>query len=422
MNWARRAVYIVALLLLIVPASIAQERFSPALESELDAIEAVAVAYRQLARREETALNFPTADEVADHLAERFDRDYPPERLDQIYLFYRALDLAEPDVDLRELMLAFMGAQIAGYYDSETQTMQVILPAVGMVGDRLDTQSKVIYAHEYAHALQDQHFGLAQFAERRRDASNLDVVLALTALVEGDASLVMDHYLDTLFREDPILTRIELQQAQVAAAAIPVPPDLPRVIEAEIAFAYLEGRAFVQAVYDALGWEGINRAFRENPPTTSEQILHPERYLAGEGALAVRAVDASGLIKDGWQVAYDDVVGEFYLRQHLARVLDAPVSERLAEGWGGDRLQVFTRSGQAEMVCLWVIRWDRAEEAEEFAAGYGRYLERRGDQTSGDGRCRGGAVVYCFARVGAVETRISRAVDEAVARALLREA
>ena len=406
-----------ALLLLLTLGGVSgQDSFSSEFQAELDAIEAAVEGYRALAPLAETSVTFPTADEVAVYLAERFDRDYPPERLDWIYLFYRALDLAEPGHDLRALMLEFSSGQIAGYYDSDAKTMQVV---AGEGGARLDAPLKVTYAHEFAHALQDQHFDLAALGERRRDVSNLDESLAVTALVEGDASIVMDRYVDALLRADPVSARRELVKAQRAAASAPMPAGFPAVIEAEVEFMYLAGRTFAEAIHDAQGWTGVNHALAENPPTTSEQILHPERYLAGEGALAVEGVDASALIDEGWQLAYDDRVGEFYLRKHLELGLHPPYHARLADGWGGDRLQIFTREGQVGMLWVWSIVWDDAAEADEFVAGYGHYLERRGFKAEADGVCWVGVSARCMARVSAVETRLSMAAARAVARELL---
>ena len=58
---------------------------------------------------------------------------------------------------------------------------------------------------------------------------------------------------------------------------LPLPPDLPAIILEERDFIYFTGWSFVDYIQYELGWEGINRAYTENPPETSEHIYHPEK-------------------------------------------------------------------------------------------------------------------------------------------------
>lgn len=409
---------VILLFLLLPNLAAAQDDISPALQQQLDTIELAVTELRQLEPIDEAGLSFITRDEGAAHLTRRFDQDYPPEQLEALYFLYRALDLAEPNLDLGALLLEFRLSQISGFYDVESASMYVIMPGERMPADGLAAPQKMTYGHEYVHALQDQHYDLSALSDRRRDAVDLDYRLALTALVEGDATNIMSQYLDLLLSEDRETTLREHRQANRDAAALAWPAGLPRVVEEELRFAYLQGAKFAAAVYDEIGWHGIERAFREHPTLTSEQILHPDRFLAGEGAIAVDPPDHSAAVDEGWRLPYDNSVGEFYLRQHLQTKFSRDDALRLAQGWGGDRLQIFSDAGD-NLIWVWYQVWDSAQDAEEFAVGYRSFLIHRYPGSPPDGQCWMDETAHCLARISDIETRISMAADQETALALL---
>ena len=69
-----------------------------------------------------------------------------------------------------------------------------------------------------------------------------------------------------------------------------------------------------------------------NPPITSEQALHPEQFLSGEVAPSVPEPVAAGEIID------QGVVGEL--------VFDLWFSDRVGDGWNGDRYVSFEADGK----------------------------------------------------------------------------
>ena len=95
----------------------------------------------------------------------------------------------------------------------------------------------------------------------------------------------------------------------------------------------MEGLAFAAALRANGGMEEVNAAF-DALPTTTEQILHPARYFAGEPAVAVALPDAAALLGPGWEVAEQNVLGEFFL---LARLETLGVPRRAAAGRRGSR-------------------------------------------------------------------------------------
>ncbi len=114
----------------------------------------------------------------------------------------------------------------------------------------------------------------------------------------------------------------------------------------------------------------MNAAYDE-PPASTEQVLHPEKYVSGERPVEVADPDVASLMGTGWAAVESSTVGEAMLGIWLGRMgvsqSDADVA---AAGWGGDRLSVASGPDD-EWGMAWRIAWDTEAEAEEFDEAYG---------------------------------------------------
>jgi hypothetical protein len=399
----------------------AQREVPPALREQLVLLEEYVSIFRPLDEADEISVSFLSREEAAAQFERLFYEEYPPERLATLYLFYRALDLAEPGLDLGTLYLDYLKSVIAGYYDPDNESMTIILPA-DRLGDALPLSQELTYIHEYIHALQDQHFDLSALMEANSSNDNPDGWLALSALVEGDATYMTMLLLRLLLTDD--YETIPRELSSEAETPAPPPDDLPHILLSEIDFIYWEGQRFVESIIEARGWEGVNRAFRTNPPQTSEQILHPDRYLQGQGSIRIEIPNLASSIGEGWQIGFEGTAGEFYLLKHLETQVDAPHSVRYANGWGGDMLRIYMDEEHDETMWIWHQVWDRPNDAEQFFDGYTYFLDKRYygryQRERADEQCWVGAKSsHCFARINEIETRISMAPDQATARQLL---
>jgi hypothetical protein len=96
----------------------------------------------------------------------------------------------------------------------------------------------------------------------------------------------------------------------------------------------------------------VNRAFRK-PPVSTEQILHPEKYLSAEPVLALPAPAAPpGFSGEGFR----DVMGEEGLRLLFEDWAPADDAALAASDWGGDRLALFAAGEQR--VVVWHLAFD----------------------------------------------------------------
>jgi len=242
--------------------------------------------------------------------------------------------------------------QAAGVYVPEQKQLYI---ATGRPADSGDGQS--LLAHAHAHALQDQHFDLGAMDAR---ATTSDGKLAVEALIEGDATLLTAFYR----YQDPAAADWEHLTALLRQAERPSyggELDGDEVWGRLQNFPYREGRLFADALFQAGGWEAINRAYTR-PPRSTEQVLHPERYLGGQDDPAYVVVPYLG---EGWELLLRDTLGEFVTGLYLGTSLPEETAWRAADGWGGDTFVVWEHEdgGQAR---VWRTIWDSGAEAEEF--------------------------------------------------------
>ena len=413
----RKKAALILIVILLAAAVVALLNRCTSCLIEIEAIEAAVIDIRQLKPLEDAALNFQTPEEYEVQLAERFEEDFSDEEAADGLRFYRALDLIESDVDLKAAYFNLLTANVVGYYDPETDEMTLILDAEQGDGDELRPWDGLTYAHEFVHALQDQHYDLEALNDQADESGNYDFQLAMDALIEGDANKVTFDYFDRMAQDiDPRALEEMALQAEIEISSQQVAENIPAIIEESFMFPYEAGRKFVNYIIRELGWPGVDRAFRENPPQSSEHILHPRRYLDGDLPLEVSLPDVSAVIGGDWRPVYDNAAGEFYLRQHLETQL---ATSLVNPGWGGDRLRLFIDEANDGLLWIWQLAWDSPKDAERFNHRYGLFLNRRYAILDEVGPCWTADETHCFRPISETETRITYAADPTVALALL---
>lgn len=415
----KRFIFIISVLLTCVSLTLAQETISPELQAQINQIELKTTEIRNLERLELTDLAFPSTEELEIFLLQEFEEQFEDGEFEDDLLFYVGLDLMEPGLDLEAILFDFLISQVAGFYDPETDSMNVLILSDEATTDTMPILESLTYSHEYVHALQDQHFDLEDLLDMVDASENGDFQLAITSLIEGDATQVMADYAIVLAEEDPMALAQAVLSAGEDLGGVALPENIPPIIESELVFPYLQGQVFVATIVSERGWDAIDEAFEGNYPLSTEHIYHPERYLAGEMPIEVTIPDLGDVIGDNWRMAQDTPVGEFYLRKHLETKLSNNQSRDMADGWGGDRMNLFTDDTTGDII--WVLHqvWDTPEEATEFVEGYTEFLDRRFGVVSEDGTCWTGDNVMCFTQIDDDETRISYATNIDLAMVLL---
>jgi hypothetical protein len=256
------------------------------------------------------------------------------------------LGLAEPGTDLEAINEEASAASVIGFYDPESKRL-----VVQSGTELLSPLGQVTLVHELTHAVTDQHFDLSAYLTGKEGDDEFE---ARVALVEGDATLAMGRWQsEHLSLSDQISSGFESVFASLGGGA----PG-PAIMGTFSVFPYLSGMQFVQQVYDAGGWDAVNRAYRE-PPTTTEEILHPEIYLEG-GDPSESLRDLVGNTPEGTRTGE---VGELFL---LALLSEQGVTNAVsaAQGWDGGAWTALTLGHRAQVSL--VTHWDSDEDAREF--------------------------------------------------------
>src|SRR5574341_134330 len=387
------------------PAPTSGVRPGDDLETQMAAIEETVTEMRGLEPFYDVPNILLTTDELRERVETDFFEDYTPEDARNDTLALSAFDFVPSDFDLYNFYIELYTEQVAGYYDPEADEVFVISENTS-----LSANDELTYAHEFVHLLQDQHYDLQAFMHYDDDdwwITHGDEARARSALVEGDATMLETRYINTFSQE-----RIDELLDEYAQMSFPVLDSAPPFIARDLYFPYDEGLAFVQALYDAGGYDLVNAAFSD-PPTSTEQILHPERYVDRDEPQAVQAADALAVVGDDYREVYLMPLGEFYLRLFLEEHLTASDAEQAAAGWDGDQVAVYEHlpTGEAAIVMLTV--WDTPADADEFLEAF---REFGGDWAADEPRLDNGSLIcwgenetLCAARVGEDQTLIVRA-------------
>ncbi|HXH41094.1 MAG TPA: hypothetical protein VNN08_20875 [Thermoanaerobaculia bacterium] len=291
---------------------------------------------------------------------------------DDYALILRTLQLVDGGTtDLVGSMLDLYQSQVLAFYDPLTHTYFAIdqLPpaAAGMLDSDVLRESVAI--HELTHALQDQRFhagALDQALQKDTDGS-----LALHALMEGEATLVMlDYVLDGAGQKlDEVLANPEvlsLLTSSLSGADKTIDSSTPKYFAESLKFPYAEGLKLVIDGYRRGGWKMVDR-MDENPPRSTREVLHPAEYFARLGiANAARPPfdDRSPL----HGVLTVEHLGEFHWRFLVGEA---------GSGWIDDRVTV-AQNVQCDPTVLVETRWENADHARAFRDAYAAFLRGRG--------------------------------------------
>ena len=277
-------------------------------------------------------------------------------------LLLRGFDFVPRGFDMDTLEPPNFAGVVAGYYEPDTKQVFVVRPDDEAV---MTQQSQLTFAHEFMHALQDQYFGLSELDITDPEISK-DIRLAWRALGEGEAELV-----EFLYEARGYLTGEELDESEQLYGT-PEISNLPDFLVSEFNFPYARGFDFVYALYQQGGFPAVDAAWLD-PPQSTEQILHPDKYLAGDVPQAVTLLDLNGVLGEGWQFVQENRLGEYYLREHLLLQLPRTVATTAASGWGGDYFALYHHPERDELVLLFGLVWDTAVDQAEFTAAYQQY-------------------------------------------------
>lgn len=275
--------------------------------------------------------------------------------------------------DLASLAVTFTAATAGATYSPLDKQVLLVSEKDGSF------RNAGLLTHEFVHALQDQHFDLLKMILAR--PFSFDRTEATFALVEGDAVSVERRVVQREAWGRKTLDEIDREEdARFAQYRTGIGAFFPPLLTETFIFRYRDGLRFVETMRRARPAVSVDEVFRR-PPVSSEQVLHPEKYLASETPREVE-LDDEELAEEGWRLLATTPLGEIGVRGLLLAGVSVEESKRAAAGWGGDRSFVFEREGHAPLF-IWKTVWDKPADAQEFFRAYNTLLGQRASADPG---------------------------------------
>ncbi len=222
--------------------------------------------------------------------------------------------------------------------------------------------------------------------------TNYDTDKAHTALVEGDASYMGDYF-KAQYNSNASPKSL-YSNSGVLALLIDIPslnavrPSTPDTVTKLNWFPYTQGKTFVTSLIDNGGWARLNLCYEPAyTPSTTEQILHLDKYFANETAIPT---NAPTLADDSWTPIqnsrgyYSDTYGEYFTQVMLGNWLKGDNAQQAidaAAGWGGDNFTYYEKG--SDFLFTWTINWDSIQDASEFNQAFTHMLDLAGANVQG---------------------------------------
>jgi hypothetical protein len=323
--------------------------------------------------------------------------DLPPKELAAYEASLKAFGLIPQSMDLARVLPDLLASQVVGFYDPHRKYLAIVRqpeggsaaipnPALGPERAELaGTFENLVLVHELVHALQDQSFDLGKYTDSTARGPMSDESAARLAVIEGDATNTMFNYLlgghaEAIpgFKkgiEDMMGNPDSLREMSAGFPGGQALTDAPAWLRENLMFSYLQGALFAMDVREAGGQALLDRAFVQDPPRSTEQILHPEKWHGKKDEpVEVRWPDLSAALP-GFQPVAEGHLGELGIRILLSQ-RDGKTGGKAAResattaaaGWGGDRFSLYEKAGRR--VLVWITEWDSERDAREARSAF----------------------------------------------------
>ena len=326
---------------LVLPALLASpaQTAANAEQQMVDEILGEVSQIRGLAIKRQVPAVSHSRDKILSYVTGRIAEEYPGKTLDHEAMTLKHLGLIPKQLDYRGTLEEFVTAQVAGYFDPFKDRF-VLASWLGSLMQR------PIIAHELVHALQHQHFGLK--SALTRVPNNDDATVARSAIIEGDATIAMVAHMMRTTDVNQLDEAVAKMGQSIANSPSLTTRHVPHYMKAGLTFPYVGALPLLIRAMRAKGFAGVDDLHR-NPPVSTEQLLHPERY-PNDRPVAVEFTlpgSTTGRFKPVVTNRFGELGLRFLISPHGNNDAKA---KRLTKGWGGDRFRFLTDGKRGALV------------------------------------------------------------------------
>ena len=323
---------------------------------------------RQQEIKSELKMSLVSKEEVLKFLKVRISEEYTDAEFTRIEAQAKLFGLIPKDYDYRAELQKIMVEQIGGYYDHRKQALYIanwISPLM----------QKPVLAHEIFHAVQVQEWDAGTLLDRQR--FQLDALLAHQALMEGDATIVMAHYMvadqvpddETLNKIFDAAIKSSMSSINLSAASAKLLgmsgtfANAPRHIKRSLVMPYAVGARFILELREKAkwSWSQINDVYK-NPPRTTTQILMPEKYWKGQTTEKIVPFPKSK--PSSWKMVERNTFGVLMLGESLNRNKAVDIWPENFPDWVDDQVELFEKKGR--FAARLRVRWRTSKSAQKF--------------------------------------------------------
>jgi len=348
-------------------------------QAKVDKVEQGIQQIRQLSFLNAVPIVVKSRDEAEQLMEADMMRDYTDNQLHADGVAGALVGLFPPGMDLKAESLKLLRNQAAAFYDPHTKKMVLIeggtdldffMNASQFVAQR-DAGGEMVLAHEFTHALQDQHFDLDKKLDEVKN--NDDRNIALKCVAEGDATLAGFAYVAGRM-DDSVASALLSNLSEIAGALAAQAPGTPEGLAEPLIFQYSDGVKFVAEAYRRGGWKAVDALYAA-PPLSSHQIMHSADYFEHRTPPLDVTVQGYEQALPRWKKVDEDTYGELLLRIILELNVGKTSPEvRLAQGWAGDQMIIL--QSHEEISAIWMIAFRDPQTATKFATVYAAALSK----------------------------------------------
>lgn len=314
-----------------------------------------------------------TRDQVNAYVKNQIRHSVRPKDIYAEELSLKKLGFVPAEFDLRQTTIDLLTEQAAAFYDFHQKKLFISDWAASSMRDEA-------LVHELAHALADQNFNIEKYLNK--DPGDAEESLARQTVVEGQASWLTIEYsarqagkslTDPAVAQQYIRRGIDADDPQ-----FPVFSQAPLYLRATMLFPYVEGEAFQQAVVARDGKSAFGKVFM-NPPVSTSQVLHPDRYFAGTKPSFPELPKPVPEMKAEVEGVFGEEDVELLLRQYTS----ASIAQGLAPGMTGGHYRVdaqrkYGKDRKSRRTSLVLAtEWTDEDSATAFLNAYQTVLQKK---------------------------------------------
>ncbi len=344
---------------------------APALSSKLPTAQEIDSILKELSDitgfriRKHLPFSLISRDEVNRYIQEQIKESVKPDEIHAEEVTLKKFGFAPANFDLKKTTIDLLTEQAAAFYDFKRKKLFISDWATVNMRD-------VALIHELAHALADQNFNIRRFLDKVQDDS--EASLARQSVVEGQASWLM---LEVSARRagktlaDPATADrlLNTDMDSTSGEDYPVFNNAPLYLRRTLTFPYSDGGRFQQAVFLHDGTEAFARVFTQ-PPVSSAQIIHPQRYFQG---VALVAPDLPKPEKHT-KAFVTGVMGELETRILLEQYAGVKIADELGPELKGAAYRIDEWKPDHRLTLVYASEWSDEDACARYFDAYQRVL------------------------------------------------